>query len=70
VTQKIREHGSTLPHDLSVGFVVNRENAEVGSLKMLCNIADLLEATEKAKENYLDDADKIIMTVMKDNAET
>ena len=70
VTQKIREHGSALPHDLSIGFVINRGNAEAGSLKMLCNIADLLEATDKAKENYLDDAAKIIMAVMKDNAET
>jgi hypothetical protein len=64
---KLREQAFPFPWEILIGFVANRENKE--DWKISCTAADLMDAQDKVKDEYLEEAAKIFMLAMKDNGE-
>ena len=62
---KLREQAFPFPWEILIGFIVNRENQ--ADWEMSCTAADLMEAQDKVKDEFLDDTAKVIMLAMKDN---
>ncbi len=60
---KLREQALPFPWEILIGFIVNRENK--ADWEISCTAADLMEAQNKVKDEFLDDAAKVIMLVMK-----